>query len=244
MKIKCLLVDDDPLSILILKKQLDHFEGFEIISICNNAVDAFNFIRKNTIDLVFVDIRMPIVNGIDFIKGLQTSPPFIIITSSCKDYAVEGFELGVLDYLVKPICIKRLVKSLHKVSRIFNISKNSSNISKDQIEPEDHIFIKVNKKMIKIYYDDILYIESLKDYVIIKTLYKDYVTHYNLAAITKLLPGHLFIRIHRSYTIAIDKVEAIEKNSIEINNNLLPMGRNYIKEAKDVIINGVTSIIV
>ncbi|WP_438712580.1 LytR/AlgR family response regulator transcription factor [Aquimarina muelleri] len=242
MKIKCLLIDDDRLSTQILKKHLDHFDDFEIISICNNAVDAFNFICKNTIDLVFVDICMPIVNGLEFIQGLQTSPPIIIITSSSKDYAVEGFELGVLDYLVKPVCIKRLVKSLHKVSRAFNISKNTMNISENQIEQDDHIFIKVNKKMIKIYYDDILYIESLKDYVIVKTKYGDYVTHYNLAAITKLLPSYLFIRIHRSYTIAIHKVEAINKNNIEINDNLIPMGRNYIKEAKDIIINGVTSI--
>lgn len=242
MKIKCLLVDDDLLSIQILKKHLDYFDDFEIISICNNAVDAFDFIHKNTVDLVFVDICMPILNGIDFIKGLHASPPMVIIISSCKDYAVEGFELGVLDYLVKPVYIKRLVKSLHKVSRMFNISKNTMNISESQTEPEDHIFIKVNKKMIKIYYDDILYIESLKDYVIVKTKYGDYVTHYNLAAITKLLPSYLFIRIHRSYTIAIHKVEAINKNNIEINDNLIPMGRNYIKEAKDIIINGVTSI--
>lgn len=242
MKIKCLLVDDDPLSIQILKKHLDYFDDFEIISVCNNAVDAFNFICKNTIDLVFVDICMPIVSGIDFIKGLQSSPPIIIITSSCEDYAVEGFELGVLDYLVKPVYIKRLVKSLHKASRVFNISKNTTTISENQTEPEDHIFIKVNKKMIKIYYDDILYIESLKDYVIVKTKYGDYVTHYNLAGITKLLPNNLFIRIHRSYTIAIHKVEAIDKNNIEINNNLLPMGRNYMKGAKDIIINGISTI--
>ncbi|WP_108870096.1 LytR/AlgR family response regulator transcription factor [Aquimarina aquimarini] len=236
MKVKCLLIDDDPLAINIIKKHLNYFENFEVTAMCSNAVDAFDFIRKNSIDLVFVDINMPIVNGIEFIKSLQ-NPPLIIITSSDEKYAVQGFELGVVDYLIKPISIKRLVKSLHKTSKILNNINKPSLLS--DLESEDHIFIKVDKKMIKVYYNDIFYIESLKDYVIIKTAHKDYVTHYNLSAITKLIPKYLFTRIHRSYTVAIGKVKAIDKNCVEVNGELLPMGRNYIKEAKYKIINGV-----
>jgi DNA-binding LytR/AlgR family response regulator len=235
MKVRCLLVDDDPLAINILKKHLEYFEHFEVVFCCNNAVDAFDFICKNSIDLVFVDIYMPLVNGLEFIKSID-NPPLIIITSSDEDYAVQGFELGVIDYLIKPISLKRLVKSLHKISRTLNNLNKSSQTS----QLEDHIFIKVDKKMIKIYFEDILYIKSLKDYVIIKTDHKDYVTHYNLSAITKLLPEYLFIRIHRSYTIAINKIKAIDKNCIEIDDKLLPMGRNYIKKVKGKIIDGVT----
>ncbi|MBG6129047.1 DNA-binding LytR/AlgR family response regulator [Aquimarina sp. EL_43] len=235
MKVRCLLVDNDPLAISALKKHLAHFEHFEVVFVCNNAVDAFNFIRENSIDLVFVDIYTPMVNGLEFIKNIH-NPPLIIITSSDEDYAVQGFELGVIDYLIKPISLKRLVKSLHKISRTLNMVNKLPYTS----SLEDHIFIKVDKKMIKIYFEDILYIKSLKDYVIIKTDHKDYVTHYNLSAITRLLPEYLFIRIHRSYTIAINKIKAIDKNCIEIDDKSLPMGRNYIKKVKGKIINGVT----
>ncbi|WP_106792217.1 LytTR family DNA-binding domain-containing protein [Aquimarina sp. Aq78] len=235
MKVKCLLIDDDPLAINILKKHLEYFEHFEVVFCCYNAVDAFDFIRKNTIDLIFVDIYMPMVNGLEFIKSID-NPPLIIITSSDEDYAVQGFELGVIDYLIKPISLKRLVKSLHKISRTLNNINKLSHSS----QLEDHIFIKVDKKMIKIYFEDILYIKSLKDYVIIKTNHKDYVTHYNLSAITRLLPEYLFIRIHRSYTIAINKIKAIDKNCIEIADKSLPIGRNYIKKVKGKIIDGVT----
>ncbi|PKV50309.1 LytTR family two component transcriptional regulator [Aquimarina sp. MAR_2010_214] len=235
MKVKCLLVDDDPLAINILKKHLEYFEHFEVAFCCNNAVDAFDFIHKNSVDLIFVDIYMPMVNGLEFIKSID-NPPLIIITSSYEEYAVQGFELGVIDYLIKPISLKRLVKSLHKISRTLNNTNKPSHTS----QLEDHIFIKVDKKMIKIYFEDILYIKSLKDYVIVKTNHKDYVTHYNLSAITKLLPEYLFIRIHRSYTIAINKIKAIDKNCIEIDDKLLPIGRNYIKKVKGKIIDGVT----
>lgn len=240
MKVKCLLIDDDPLSINILKMHLDYFEHFEIVFSSDNAIDAFDYIYKNPVDLVFVDIYMPLVNGIDFIKSLE-NPPLIIITSSNEDYAVQGFELGVIDYLIKPISLKRLVKSVHKVSKVIsnNMTKPSYTYA---LESEDHIFIKVDKKMIKIYFEDILYIKSLKDYVIIKTGNKNYVTHYNLSAITKLLPEYLFIRIHRSYTIAINKIKAIDKNCIEIDDTLLPIGRNYLKKVKNTILNGVTSL--
>ncbi|WP_103070074.1 LytR/AlgR family response regulator transcription factor [Aquimarina sediminis] len=238
MKVKCLLIDDDPLAINIIKNHLEYFERFEVVFTCNNAIDAFDFINNNPIDLVFVDICLPIVNGIEFIKSLN-NPPLIIITTSSQDYAVQGFELDVVDYLIKPISIKRLVKSLHKTSKILNHANKSSQISTPEFE--DHIFIKVDKKMIKVYFEDILYIKSLKDYVIIKTNYKDYVTHYNLSAITRLLPMHFFIRIHRSYTIALNKIKAIDKNCIEIDDILLPIGRNYLKEVKNKIINGVTS---
>ncbi|MEW7278439.1 LytTR family DNA-binding domain-containing protein [Aquimarina sp. 2201CG1-2-11] len=236
MKTKCVILEDDPLSVQVLRKNLEYFDNFEIIYSCNNAVDAFEFVHQNQVDLIFVDINMPMVNGIDFIKSLHT-PPLIIIISSDNSYAVEGFELDVVDYILKPVSLQRLMKTLNKVSRILQLSsKLSGNLS---LEFDDHIFVKVDKKMVKIPFDDILFIESLKDYVIIKTPYKDYVTHYNLTAITKLLPDYQFIRIHRSYTIALNKIKAIDKNSLEINGKLIPMGRNYIKKVKHQILNGV-----
>ncbi|MFC5045689.1 LytR/AlgR family response regulator transcription factor [Aquimarina hainanensis] len=243
MKVKCLIIDDEPLAINVIKKHLESFDNFEVLFTCNNAVEAFNLLAQNTIDLVFMDINMPKINGIEFIRNLK-DPPMIIVTTAYREYAVESFELDVVDYLVKPISFKRLMKAVHKVTRIIN-DKLESEGGKSTLTSEEstkrresYIFVKVNKKMVKIYFDDILYVESLKDYVSIKTIYEDYITHFNLSAITKLLPKHLFIRIHRSYTIALNKVKVVDGNCIQISDKMLPIGRNFVKDAKSIILNG------
>ncbi|MDY8137995.1 LytTR family DNA-binding domain-containing protein [Aquimarina sp. 2201CG5-10] len=239
MKIQCLLIDDEPLAIKIIEKHLESFDNFEIVHSCTNAIDAFNIIAENPIDLIFLDINMPKLNGIEFIKNLD-NPPYIIITTGYHEYAVEGFELDVVDYLIKPVSLKRLMKSLNKVSRLISRQYQPSQDyhSFQYLDIEDHFFVKVNKKMVKIYFGDILYIESLKDYVSIKTVYEDYITHYNLSAITKLLPVDKFMRIHRSYTIALHKVKAIDGNSIEMDTKMIPIGRNYVKTVKSKLLSG------
>ncbi|MBQ0732742.1 LytR/AlgR family response regulator transcription factor [Aquimarina celericrescens] len=243
MKIKCLVLDDEPLAIKIIQKHLESFDNFEVTHTFSNPVDAFNMISKEPVDLVFLDINMPRLNGIEFIKNLTISP-FIIITTAYREYAVEGFELDVIDYLVKPISLKRLMKALNKVSQQINLRseslKNSHHNSSanTNYKHSNHFFVKVNKKMVKIYFNDILYIESLKDYVSIKTATKDYITHYNLSAITKLVPEYEFMRIHRSFTIALNKVNAIEGNCVQIRDKMIPIGRNYVKEVKGRILSG------
>lgn len=240
MKIKCLIVDDEPLAVKIIEKHLEKFEKYEIVKTCNNPIDAFDVLSKEHIDLIFLDINMPKLNGIEFIKNLN-KPPLIIITSAYREYAVECFELNVIDYLVKPIYLQRLMKALNKISRLM-LQKGTSEIGStklySKVGSQDHFFVKVNKKMVKIYFKDILYIESLKDYVSIKTIYDDYVTHYNLLAMTKLIPKQDFMRIHRSYTISLHKVEAIDGNCVQIENKMIPIGRNYVKEVKAKILNG------
>ncbi|TYP99736.1 LytTR family two component transcriptional regulator [Tenacibaculum adriaticum] len=235
MKIQCLIVDDEPLAINVLKKHLESFDNFNVSHTCNNPIEAFNILSKNQIQLIFIDINMPKLNGIEFIKSLS-NPPLIIITTAYREFAVEGFELDVTDYLVKPIALKRIMKSLNKVSKLLNSKNGSQEVNQEQVINNNYFFIKVDKKMIKIFYDDILYIKSLKDYVSIKTIYDDYITHYNLLAITKLLPNNQFIRIHRSFTIAINKVMAIDGNCIHIGDKRLPIGRNFVKEVKDKIL--------
>ncbi len=241
MKIKCLVLDDEPLAIKIIKKHLENFEDFEVTHACNNPIEAFNLLAQEPIDLIFLDINMPRLNGIEFIQNLNASP-FIIITTAYREYAVEGFELDVMDYLVKPISLKRLMRALNKVTRFINLqnefSKNSINNSLELLEKKQYFFVKVGKKMVKIHFNDILYIESLKDYVSIKTITKDYITHYNLSAITKLIPEYEFMRIHRSFTIAVNKVKAIEGNCIHIHDKRIPIGRNYVKEVKGKILSG------
>ncbi len=241
MKIKCLIIDDEPLAIRVIENHLKNFSDFEVIHTCNNPIEGFNLLVQESVDLVFLDINMPRVNGLDFIRNLSVSP-LIIITTAYREYAVESFELDVIDYLVKPISLERFMISLKKVSRQMHLQKeakkNSTKSTIMPLEDYDHFFVKVNKKLIKIFFNDILYIESLKDYVSIKTISKDYITHYNLAAITRLIPEDKFIRIHRSFTISLNKVDAIEGNCIHINGNIVPIGRNYVKEVKDKILKG------
>ncbi len=241
MKIKCLVIDDEPLATKIIEKHLEKFENYELTQICTNPIDAFDILERKSIDLIFLDINMPKLNGIEFMKNLS-KPPLIIITTAHPEYAVECFELNVMviDYLVKPIYLQRFMKALDRVSKSFHLRDTIKTTTKlnSRLSTKNYFFVKVNKKMVKIYFKDILYIESLKDYVSIKTLHTNYVTHINLLAISKLIPRHDFMRIHRSYTISLHKVEAIDGNCVQIENKMIPIGRNYVKEVKAKILNG------
>lgn len=235
MKIHCQIVDDEPLAINVIKKFLQQFQYAEVVSSCYNAMDAFAYISEKPVDLIFLDINMPTLNGLDFLKSLK-EPPLVIITSAYRDYAVDGFELNVLDYLVKPISFQRFLKAMDKANTAMREKRaiNQPLVTAPE-GSKSFIFLKVDKKMVKIYLDEILYIESLKDYVRIRTVYEDMVTHQNLNGMAKILPSDSFIRIHKSYTISVDKVKSIEGNCVEIASKLLPIGRNYRKQVKEHI---------
>lgn len=233
MKIHCQIVDDEPLAINVIKKFLEQFQNTEVVSSCENAMDAFAYISENPVDLLFLDINLPTLNGLDFLKSLK-EPPLVIITSAYRDYAVEGFELNVLDYLVKPISFQRFLKAMDKANTAIR-EKHAINqpLVNSPEGSKSFIFLKVDKKMVKVYLDEILYIESLKDYVRIRTVYEDLVTHHNLNSMAKILPSDSFIRIHKSYTISVDKVKSIEGNCVEIASKLIPIGRNFRKQVKE-----------
>jgi DNA-binding LytR/AlgR family response regulator len=205
-------------------------------------MDAFTFISENQIDLLFLDINMPTLNGLDFLKSLK-EPPLVIITSAYRDYAVEGFELNVLDYLVKPISFQRFLKAMDKVNTVLREKNMAYQPVMSSSEPsKSFIFLKVDKKMVKVYLDEILYIESLKDYVRIRTVYEDLITHQNLNGMARILPSDSFIRVHKSYTISVDKVKSIDGNCIEIASKLLPIGRNYRKQVKEHIFKATSNL--
>jgi len=188
--------------------------------------------KSNTVDLLFLDINMPLLDGLDFIKSLDKKP-MIIITTAYSEYAIKTYELEVLDYLVKPISFPRFLKAVNRAFKEFNPSLTSNlNIAK-----RAHIFIKVDKKkMQKIYLDEILIIESLRDYLKIKTITNKYIIHSTLSSFTEKLPSNNFIRIHRSFTIAIDKIEAVQGNSVEIDGVKYVIGRSYIEHVKNRIL--------
>lgn len=234
MKIKCLIIDDEPLAINVIKNFLVNFKNFEVAGTCKDAVEGFNFLSNQEVDVIFLDINMPTISGLDFLRSLQ-NPPAVVITTAYREYAVESFELDVIDYLVKPFSLQRFMKTINRIEQRGAEKESSEKSSSDDGE-KAHVFFKIDKKMIKVYLDDILYIESLKDYVRIKTYDESLINHNNLVGIAEILPADDFVRIHRSYIIAINKVKAIDGNQVEIADKLLPIGRNYQKDIKNLLL--------
>ena len=233
MKIKCIIIDDEHLAISVIENHLKNFDHIEIVETFDNPLKAYRILEQEKIDLIFLDINMPQMTGFAFLENLSHKP-LIVITTAYREYAVKSFELNVLDYLVKPIPFNRFLKTINKVYQQVYVANASADAS---LQQEPHIFIKANKKLLKINLNDILYIESLKDYIKVTTTLGDYVVHKSLTAITEELPQSNFIRIHRSYTISINKIIALEGNTIEISNRNIPIGRNYTKQVKERILN-------
>jgi len=232
MKIKCVLIDDEPLARKLLQNYFTNFPDFDVIGSFNNALLALDFINNNKVDAVFLDIKMPLMTGFELISLIENKTN-VIITTAFREFAAESYDLDVLDYLVKPIPLTRFVKCIHKIASEFNLKNNSI---VENHRPDNHIFIKVDKKMIKVALDEILFIEGMKEYIKIATPDKTYITHKSLATLFDELPEDRFLRIHKSYIIAISKVKSIEGNRIQISSYTLPIGRIYIKEVKNKIL--------
>jgi two-component system LytT family response regulator len=228
MKIKCVLIDDEPLAIKVLLNYFDNFSEFEVINTFNNPLEALEFINTNVVDVVFLDINMPMMTGFELISLLEKKTR-IVITTAFREFAAESYDLEVLDYLVKPIPLPRFIKSIHKIEADYNL-KNNIKVDNHRIEP--HIFIKVDKKMVKVNIDEILFIEGMKEYIKVATTDKTYITHKSLTSLTEEMPADRFMRIHKSFTIALNKVKSIEGNRIHINSYTIPIGRNYSKDVK------------
>ena len=229
--IRCLIVDDEPLASKVIATYLQPIHNLELVKICHDSIEAFNTLGEEQIDLMFLDINMPEINGIDFLKSLQ-NPPLVIITTAYREYAVESFELDVIDYLVKPIPLQRFMKAIDKVNKQANLVEDKDEDSQD----EQFIFLKVDKKMLRINLDEIQYIESLKDYIRVNTTNGAHITHQTLTGITEILPAADFLRIHRSYAVNLNCINALQGNSLEINGKWLPIGRNYTHDVKERIL--------
>jgi len=220
MKYKCIIVDDEPLARELIASHLANFESFELIDSFENALQAYSHLEKNTVDLIFLDIEMPLLKGNDFLKKLK-NPPKVIFTTAYREYAIEGYELNVIDYLLKPITFDRFFVSIEKFKQL-QVSKKEINSTND-----DHLFVASANKNIKIVFDEILYIESLKDYITIHLENnKSYHIKQNISVFEKMLSTG-FVRIHRSFIINTKKLNAYSKNEIEINHLEIPIGNSY-----------------
>jgi DNA-binding LytR/AlgR family response regulator len=234
MDLKAIIIDDEPLAINVLKNYVEQIKELKLVDTFSNAVDASTFLQSNEVDIIFLDIHMPILDGLEFLKTLHEAP-MVIITTAHEEFALESFELEVLDYLIKPIPFPRFLKA---VNRIIKLKQGNDSAEKNANNDHPSIFVKVDKKKLqKIYLDEIVVVESLKDYIRIKTTTGKYIVHKTLSSFTDELPSDQFIRIHRSFTICIDKVQVVEGNSVEIDNTRYTIGRSYINEVKAKILN-------
>jgi DNA-binding LytR/AlgR family response regulator len=233
MKTKYLIVDDEPLARDLIRGHIEKLENFEIVAECNNAMKALGVLREKHVDLMFMDIQMPQITGIEFLKTLK-HPPKVIITTAYRDYALEGFDLDVVDYLIKPITFERFLKSINKFYQmnLESIQGNTTSTA-EKTNNESFIYVKENKKVIKIFLSEIRYVEGLSEYVQIYTDKRKIITKNSMALMEEKLPTDHFLRIHKSYIVAVNKIEAFTANSIEIQGKELPIGRNF----KNAVLN-------
>jgi DNA-binding LytR/AlgR family response regulator len=232
MSVKCIIVDDEPLAIEILDSYVAKVEQLELVGTFRNAVSAFTFLQQNSVDLIFLDIQMPKLSGIDFLKTLK-HPPQVIFTTAFRDYAVQGFELEIIDYLLKPIPFERFLKAVAKV--FHQPTAPVVHTSKPEVLSDNYVYFKVDKKMIKTRMADVLYIESVKDYVKVKTPDKEIVTQQKISYLEESLPREQFLRIHRSFIVNLEKIDAYSATDVEIGKHSIPIGRNYKNDVMKVL---------
>jgi DNA-binding LytR/AlgR family response regulator len=235
-----LIIDDEPLALDVLETYIAKMPELNLIARCSNALEANELLRKHQIDLIFLDIQMPQVSGVDFIKTLP-NPPLFIFTTAYSNYALEGFELNAIDYLLKPISIDRFMKAVNKALEQFELRhrEESNADSTPGTEGVEFFFVKADKKLVKIKYDEILYIEGLKDYVIIRLEQGRVVTLQTMKSLEDKLPLTKFKRIHRSYIVSIDKIHAVDGTSVDVYEKgaikQLPIGKNYRDEILEIV---------
>ena len=235
MKPKCLIVEDEPIAQEILRAYIDKTDLFEVMAQLNNALEAFSFLQKNTVELLFLDIKMPQMNGIDLLKSLSRKPK-VIITSAYRDFAIDAFDLDVVDYLLKPFSFDRFLKAVSKTSNENASLQAERTGGPATLAEKSFFFVKGNKQLQKIYVDEILFIESQRDYLKFKMVEgQEIVTRQTIGYYEQFLPAQLFLRIHRSYIVAVDKINTAELNRLLLGQQFLPIGRNYKQAVQDFL---------
>lgn len=225
MKYKCLIIDDEELARELIETHLSQLEDFELIASCSSAIEASKVLQQETIDLLFLDIEMPVLKGTDFFKNLMHKPK-VIFTTAYRDYAIEGFELNAVDYILKPITFQRFFKAIEKFMAVQKSIAPPPLAVSDPINKEAFIYIRANRKHVKVYFDSILYVESLKDYIKIHLDGENHITKYSISSFEEKLDDR-FMRIHRSYIVNNNKITAYTKNDIEIGSIEIPIGENF-----------------
>jgi DNA-binding LytR/AlgR family response regulator len=228
-KIRCLIVEDEPLAAEVLADYISQVPSLELKGICEDALFAMEAMQQEKIDLIFLDIHLPKLKGLDFVKTLN-HPPQIIVTSAYQDYAVQGYELNVVDYLLKPIEFSRFITAVNKAHDQKRFSPLTP--SPHTAAERPFLFFNVEKKKVKLFLDEILYIESLKEYIKIVCKNKSVLTKFQLGQVEDLFQNNNFLRVHRSFIVAKDKIDAISATDVEIGGKLIPIGRSYKEQVQ------------
>jgi len=235
-KISCLAVDDEPPALDVLRKYISSVQSLELVGTCSDAVEALNSIRQRSVDLIFLDIQMPQILGTDFLRTLK-NPPKVIFTTAFRKFAIEGFELDAVDYLLKPISFERFLKAVNKVMDVsFNGTLSLESVEQtNKVQADNNIYLRSDRKMIKVALSDIMYIESLKDYIKVVATSGIVITKQSISSIEETLPKDMFMRIHRSFIVALNKIESYSNELIWVGKTELPISRMYRHEVEKVL---------
>ncbi|MDP4147992.1 MAG: LytTR family DNA-binding domain-containing protein [Bacteroidota bacterium] len=226
MKLRCILVDDEPPALNVLQTYAESMDNMQVVGQCRNAFEAMQALQQGPVDLIFLDIKMPRLLGTDFLRTLR-HPPKVIFTTAYKDFAVEGFELDAVDYLLKPFSLQRFIRAVNKI-----LADGADGGTDTGIEAgpsgAPFLYFRVDRKMVKVNLDEIMYIEGLKDYIrIVRDRQKPLIVKKSMSSVEEMLPAHLFVRIHRSFIVAVGRINAFTQHDVEIDGIELPIGRVY-----------------
>jgi len=229
--IKCIIVEDETLAQQVLQSHLQMTDRFELLAVCNNALEARDVLNNRDIDLMFLDIQLPGMTGLHFLRTLQ-NPPLVVLTTAYSEYAVESYEFNIIDYLLKPISFERFCKAVNKIVDGRLLTQPAK---ERESQSTDHIFVKSNSKFIKVNFSEIIYIEGMKDYL--KVHARDYklVTLQTMNEMEKILPPRQFMRVHKSYIVAVSHIKSIYGNSIELGNETIPIGVSYKEKVMELV---------
>ena len=224
--IKCIIVEDEILAQQVIQNHLEKIDSFELVALCSNIPEAIDALNKNEVDVIFLDIQLPGMTGLNFLRLLPSSP-LIVLTTAYAEYALESYEFNVIDYLLKPISFERLSKAVARIEASLALPKEDAT--------DEHMFIKSNGKFFKINFSDILFVEGMKDYLKIHTQDKIFITHQTMSDMERVLPPRQFMRVHKSYMVAIAHIKSIYGNSIETDKTTVPIGVNYKEKVMELI---------
>ena len=225
-KYKCVIIEDEPLAVKVIKGYLERLQNLELIGSFDSPIKAYDMVISGNVDLLFLDIEMPDLSGIEFIKSIQ-NPPAVILTTAYRDYALESYDIGAVDYLLKPISFSRFFKAINKFQGLQKGTASTDN-AVNSGQTRGSIFVYSNKKNVKVYFDNILYLESIKDYIRVHTTEGNLITKDTISHYENTLPGN-FMRIHRSYIVNTDKLTAFTQHDVEIGSKEIPIGVSYKK---------------
>jgi two-component system, LytTR family, response regulator len=232
--IRCLIVDDEPPAREILRRYVAEMPVLELAGECGNAIQAFTALQQYEVDLIFLDIRMPQLNGNDFLKTLK-NPPKVIFTTAYPEYALEGYELDIVDYLVKPIPFDRFLKAVNKAFRLSPAKQQEATITTEEKKSESFVYFRADRKMVKVMLQDILYIESMKDYIKINTTGGNIITKQSISSVEAMLPEKDFVRTHRSFIVATRHIKSFTSELIELPDMEIPIGKLFRNEVLKIL---------